>query len=216
MSGNKYLGCDRFFPVSFNGRRCYSLKEEMVGETKQGKENGLLLLIDQGPGAGNQNEDEESASFEIYIHTLSGFSGHHAGSYALDSLKLMTGTPGFINLPDDQKRCQLEDREDCRRRKLIHELKMQCGCVPWATKTSEEGEVSFKVLKSGSIVPAQVNYCNPTQYLCVERVIEKTNIGCRTSCIGLHADVTHSDDSFAKFVTDNLQKQQSNLAEGKS
>ena len=146
MSGNKYLGCDRFFPVSFNGRRCYSLKEEMVEETKQGKENGLLLLIDQGPGAGNQNEDEESASFEIYIHTLSGFSGHHAGSYALDSLKLMTGTPGFINLPDDQKRCQLEDREDCRRRKLIHELKMQCGCVPWAIKTSEEGEVIFEFL----------------------------------------------------------------------
>ena len=61
----------------------------------------------------------------------------------------------------------------------------------------------------------QVNYCNPVQQLCVERVLKKDEEGCRSSCRGLHADVTHTDDSFAQFITNQVEKQQSNLAKGK-
>ena len=53
------------------------------------------------------------------------------------------------------------------------------------------------------------------QQLCVERVRKQKHVGCKTSCSGLHADVTHTDDSFAMFVTEHLEKQQSNLAKGR-
>ena len=38
--------------------------------------------------------------------------------------------------------------------------------------------------------------------------------GCRTSCNGLHADVTHTDHSLTKFIIDQIEKQQNNLARG--
>ena len=38
----------------------------------------------------------------------------------------MTGTSGFLNLPDNQKRCQVKVREDCLREKLFHEVQKQC------------------------------------------------------------------------------------------
>ena len=40
------------------------------------------------------------------------------------------------------------------------------------------------------------------------------NHGCRTSCNGLHADVTHTDHSLTKFIIDQIEKQQNNLARG--
>ena len=60
----------------------------------------------------------------------------------------------------------------------------------------------------------QVSFCNPVQQLCVERVA-KQNHECRTSCTGLHADVTNTDDYLIKFITVELEKQQNNLARGK-
>ena len=59
----------------------------------------------------------------------------------------------------------------------------------------------------------QVSYCNPVQQLCVKNMTQQ-NHGCRTSCTGLHADVTHTDDSLTKFIIDQIEKQQNNLARG--
>ena len=143
VPGAKYIGCNHFLPTSFNGQLCYSLKEELKGETKQGKRNGLLLMIDPGHIGEIQREDEERPPFEVYIHTLSGFTGYQAGSYALDSLKQMTGTSGFMNLPDKQKRCQFGDREECRQLELMTQFELQCGCIPWAINTNLREKVNF-------------------------------------------------------------------------
>ena len=144
VPGYDYLGCDGFQPVVFHGRLCYSLKQRMRAQTKEGKENGLLLMIDPGRIVKRQNEDDkESGSFKIYIHTLSGFSGFKAGSYALDSLKQMTVTSGFMSLLDDQKRCQNEVWEDCQRLKLFDEFQKQCDCIPWAISRNYDKKVAF-------------------------------------------------------------------------
>ena len=140
ISNYKSLACDRFEQSVINGRLCYSLKAQLKGRTKQGKNNGLMLMIDPGKSMDNQNYDEESSFFELYIHTLSGFSGFSAGSYAMDSLKHMTGTPGFMNLPDDQKRCQIELYEDCQESKFFGQLQEMCGCIPWAIASSRPSE----------------------------------------------------------------------------
>ena len=154
VPGYDYLGCGGFQPVVFHGRLCYSLKQRMRGETAKGKKSGLLLMIDPGQILKN-SDDEERTSFHIYIHTLSSFSGFKAGSYALSSLKQMTGTSGFLNLPDNQKRCQVEVREDCLRLKLSHELQKQCGCIPWAISNNYKEKVNFlsqTVLPSGELL----------------------------------------------------------------
>ena len=127
ISGSKYLACDSFEPSIIDGRLCYSLKDELKRPTKQGKMNGLILMIDPA-----KTMDEESSSFKLYLHTLSGYTGSSAGSYALDSLKQMIGTAGFMSLPDDQKRCQIELYEDCQRSKFVGQLQETCGCIPWA------------------------------------------------------------------------------------
>ena len=131
IPGYDVLACDSFQPDVVNGRLCYSLKIRMKGKTKLGKKYGLLLMIDPGLIEEDQHYDEESSSFGLYIHTLSGFSGFKAGSYALDSLKQMTGTSGFMSLPDDLKRCQVGIREDCQRSRFLKESEKQCGCIPW-------------------------------------------------------------------------------------
>ena len=97
-------------------------------------------MIDPGQTQTDQNDAEESSLFELYIHTLSGYTGFSAGSYALDSLKQMTGTTGFMSLPDDQKSCQIELFEDCRRSKLVGQLQKTCGCIPWAIANDKHTE----------------------------------------------------------------------------
>ena len=91
-----------------------------------------MLMIDPGQTMNTQSDDEESSSFKLYLHTLSGFSGFSAGSYVMNSLKQMTGTTGFMSLPDDQKRCQIELFEDCQRYQFFSQLQEMCGCIPWA------------------------------------------------------------------------------------
>ena len=154
IPGYDVLACDSFQPDVVNGRLCYSLKNRLKGKTKLGKKYGLLLMIDPGQIQDGQNYDEESSSFELYIHTLSGFSGFKAGSYALDSLKQMTGTSGFMSLPDDQKRCQVGLREDCQRSWFLEELQKQCGCIPWTIggKYMTKVVTCFKTLKKKHIV----------------------------------------------------------------
>ena len=138
--GSWLLACERFEPSIINGKLCYSLKDQLTGKPKQGKKNGLMMMIDPGQIEDNKNDNLESSSFELYIHTLSGFSGFSAGSYAMDSLKQMTGTPGFMSLPDHQKQCQVELFEDCQRSKFFGQLQEKCGCIPWAMAISKGSE----------------------------------------------------------------------------
>ena len=61
----------------------------------------------------------------------------------------------------------------------------------------------------------QVKYCNPSSQSCVQKVAARNQQECKTSCGGLHADVTFTDDLFDTFVTKQLKEQHSNLADGK-
>ena len=140
IQGYNLLACNSFEPSLINGRLCYSLKDRLKGKSRHGKKNGLMLMIDPGQIMDNQNDDEASSSFELYLHTLSGFSGFRAGSYALNSLKEMTGTPGFMSLPDDQKRCQIQLFEDCQRSKFVRQLQDKCRCIPWAFVSNKHNE----------------------------------------------------------------------------
>ena len=143
IPGSRFLACDSFEPSVINGRLCYSLKDQLKRPTKYGRKNGLMLMIDPGQIIKRHNDDDKDGSFKIYIHTLSGFSGYKAGSYALDSLKQMTVTSGFMSLLDDQKRCQNEVWEDCQRLKLFDEFQKQCDCIPWPISRNYDKKVAF-------------------------------------------------------------------------
>ena len=143
IPGSKLLACDSLKPVVLSGRLCYTLKDKFKAETKQGKTNGLLLMVDPGEAGHDQNDDEENTSLKLYIHTLSGFTGYKAGSYAMSALKRMTGTSGFLSLPEAQKRCQVELREDCERSLFVEELEKECGCIPWTIIGNQIGKVTF-------------------------------------------------------------------------
>lgn len=220
IPGYDFPACDIFQPVVFDGRLCYSLGKEIAGRTKEGKENGLLLMINPKTMKNTKSihNDMESSSFKIYLHTLSGFSGHKSGSFALNSLKLMTGTSGFMDLPDDQKRCEVHLREDCKTREFVKDIEQKCGCIPWAIKNAATMKVNFELSYFFHCLSLslQAGYCNPVEQMCVQRVQKQKVDGCRTSCTGLHADVTLTDDSFTRFIRDQFEKQQSDVAKGKS
>ena len=79
-----------------------------------------MLLIDSG-GQKNEKSQKEEAKIEdtldlessgaddrspkIYLNTLSSFTDFRVGSYAMTSLKKMTGTESFLKQTDEQTRC---------------------------------------------------------------------------------------------------------------
>ena len=72
----------------------------------------------------------------IHLSTLDRFSDTKPGVYAMTSLKKMTGTDTFLDLPEKIKDCQIEDQEQCYSRRYIEEVQNQCNCLPWALKAS--------------------------------------------------------------------------------
>ena len=148
--------CSGFKPTLLEGQLCYSMDLSLIGlpETKEGVQNGLVLILDPGtnmetketrtmhqegghistlnptPVKANQN------SAKIYLNTLSSFTDIGAGSFALSVLKKITGTKGFLNLADETKNCQTESLEDCMVKAYVEEGLSQCGCVPLALSSA--------------------------------------------------------------------------------
>ena len=69
---------------------------------------------------------------EIYLPTLAPYSAHDPGSYMMTSLKKMTGTDNFLEMPETTKQCQNEVFEDCKAKYLTANGQKECGCLPWA------------------------------------------------------------------------------------
>ena len=69
------------------------------------------------------NENSE----KIHINTLSSFKAFGSGSYRMTSVKKLKGTSDFLAMSNVDKKCTLEDYEECRRRSLFE----KCQCVPW-------------------------------------------------------------------------------------
>ena len=66
-------------------------------------------------------------SGKIHIKTLSSFKAFGSGSYRMTSVKKVKGTSDFLAMSSVDKKCSLEDYEECRRRSTFE----TCQCVPW-------------------------------------------------------------------------------------
>ena len=144
------------------GQLCFSLNLSLTNSKRAGigLRNGLLLLLDSGNSGHSQQKEEQLAdqdivslnleafqpsksSARIYLNTLASFTGYRTGSYAMSSLKRMTGTKGFMELPDQNKNCHLGTLEDCAAGIYTEKVQKECYCVPWSlSKVITYGEVN--------------------------------------------------------------------------
>ena len=153
LSNRSFITCSQFKPTILEGQLCYSLdvKTDVKMKSGAGKGNGLLLIIDADfTGQKENGEVARSINHEItnlnlvetstdtqvpkiYMNTLERFQTFETGSFAMSSLKKMTGTDTFI--ANKNKDCSVETFEDCQARRYLEEVEKQCGCVPWALAT---------------------------------------------------------------------------------
>ena len=148
--------CDKFKETILEGQHCFSLDVSKIGktETKSGISNGILLLLDPNSyqvktenDAGVQAQLKEDQSVKINIHTLAPHSMLGPGYYAMSSLKKMTGTESFEQLPDSKKKCIVHNREECQTRKYLNLVQKECGCTPWTLHSNQDkNQVKVKVL----------------------------------------------------------------------
>ena len=163
--------CSKFEPTVFDGQLCYSLDVAQIGKkasTKAGKSNGLFFLVDPNPyqtiSVRRRNERPEEQSFKVHIHTLAQFTAYGPGAYAMSSLKSMTGTKSFKQLADEQKSCQVDNREKCQSLKFLDQVKSSCSCVPWPLFNNHHGEqvvlsqIRFATLFAGASWPLWARY----------------------------------------------------------
>ena len=168
LSNHSFIACSHFKPSILDGQLCYSFDVSEVakdsgGKVKSGagKGNGLLLIIDSTwPNQPNQenvkvaknidleittlNLEETSKNSQapkIYMNTLERFQTFQTGSFALSSLKKMTGSDNYLSSED--KDCSVETFEDCQARRYLEELEKQCGCVPWPFARGNTFKVIF-------------------------------------------------------------------------
>ena len=66
-----------------------------------------------------------------FINTRSSYIGFGPGAYTLESLKLMTPTVNFLEMPAETRGCQIEAMEKCQLKKFLERGLQDCGCVPW-------------------------------------------------------------------------------------
>ena len=109
--------------------------------------SSLFLLVDSNPyQLRSENEAIDRESFRVYIHTLAPHTAYGRGSYGMHTLKRMTGTTNFHQLPDKQKKCRIHNREECQTKMVLSLLKTNCSCVPWLLVTDNKKvfqELSF-------------------------------------------------------------------------
>ena len=105
---NNVTVCDKFKATILEGQLCFSLDIAKLEEypTKLGKSNGLLLLLDPEPYQSIKNDKKSrgsktgSQNVKVFVNTLAQYTSFGPGSYAMDTLKKMTGTKSFKHLAD--------------------------------------------------------------------------------------------------------------------
>ena len=113
-----------------------------------GKEYGLFLLLDPKPYHLNSNERTRGSktkdnSFKLFVHSLAQFTTFGPGSYGMTTLKRMTHTKSFDQLPEHQKKCLAHNREICQTQMYLDQVEKKCKCVPWALAiTQRKSKVS--------------------------------------------------------------------------
>ena len=148
-----FQACNKFYPIVLEGNLCYSLNLSSIRteKSKAGENAALMIFIDQGTANKNIEQDGSSpgiddkfyhlelkasedvaSSVRINLNLLSSFSDHRAGSYAMSSLKKITGTESFLGQTEEKKKCMLETREDCQNKIYMANVQEKCGCFPWS------------------------------------------------------------------------------------
>ena len=169
IPGINFPVCNKFKPTIQDGQTCHALDINSVipkddAKTKRGIENGILIAIDTDQRTAFQMEATSErtdpisgrlrvgkqisrrratitiSSLEKYTDTCKSHTG--GCGYKMTTLKKMTGTDSFLGLSDDVKDCQIESKERCKNRKLFEKTQQMCGCLPWALKDVESGQVS--------------------------------------------------------------------------
>ena len=143
--------CDKFEPTILEGQLCYSINIGQIEkrQTEAGKTKGLFLLLDPTPyqmqddERGVETEGNKPQTFKVYIHTLAPFTVYGHGAFAMSTLKSMTGTESFEELPNNQKKCTVHDREKCQTEKFFSQVKANCSCVPWSLTMNDKGQVTL-------------------------------------------------------------------------
>ena len=163
--------CSKFQPTVLEGQLCYKINivPLTINNVKPGEKNSLMMIIDPGQTFTNQQTPDvqnlkfvnlepahTSSSVRVYIDILGSFSDSRPGSFAMYSLKKMTGTEGFLNLPTEKKKCQVETYELCQNRNYITEVQTQCGCVPWTLNKTLTEKVGLQSIEKN---------CNGNQFL---------------------------------------------------
>ena len=142
INGLDFPVCNAFKPTILDGELCYylNMKDFISAESrpvsKAGRGEGLLLAIDNGISI--RPFDEKSIELKKdFIRTKSRSSGGKAsfhiltlhrhedsrpGVYTLTDLKQMAGTENFLSMPDDVKKCQIEQKEKCRSRRYVDKV----------------------------------------------------------------------------------------------
>ena len=95
----------------------------------------------------------------------------------MSSLKKMTGTTSFKQLPKYQRKCLAHTREKCQTQKYLDQVQAQCRCVPWTLKSHYS---KIFLTKQDSI------YCGPAMETCVVNQTLKDR-SCLVPCEGLYA-----------------------------
>ena len=163
-----------------DGQLCYSfnISSFATHALKKGRHNGLLMLLDFGPTKNikvqkkidpewkreteriiRSNKDKNSV--RVFIQTLSRFSSFETGSFAMSSLQKMIGTNSFLDFPDDMKKCQVEDLEECYTNNFFRAVKERCNCIPWGLDKlrAEDSGVSHSVVWATTPTPGGLLHC---------------------------------------------------------
>ena len=139
--------CDKFQPTILEGQLCYTLDSALLKgySAKSDKTNGLVLLLDPNPyhlnheGKNTGGFNEGGQKFKVFIPTLAQFTAFGSGSYGMSTLKKMTATTSFEQLPDHQKKCLVHNREECHTQSFLGQVQKECKCMPWALQTGQVG-----------------------------------------------------------------------------
>ena len=147
-----YPVCSSFQPTILEGQLCFRL--QMNSTSAEGKKNQLMLLLDynedrsiyapkanastqyiQGMIAKKINSkinrlnmddavDIQRKEAKVHIGTLSSFRGFGGGTYKISDVKKMTTTEDFMNMPLEDRKCEVKPYEECQNQKLLEE----CNC----------------------------------------------------------------------------------------
>ena len=131
---NNLTFCDKFETTILDGQLCFSLDvaNKVKKSTREGKTQGLLILVDPNPFRAN------TTKFKVYVHTLAQYTAYGAGAFAVSALKKMKGTDSFNEMPDNQKKCQVHNKERCEIKRFLDQVRKNCVCVPWVGLQSEK------------------------------------------------------------------------------